>query len=116
MNPIPMLALQQTGMKPRHFSPTSRYYGLEIGTWTSVRQGALNYVRRRMIAQPEKFHLLQEHIVEAGERPDTLTYRYLHDPEQFWRIADANVVMRPEALTAQPGQIVRITLPGELSI
>ena len=55
--------------------------------------------------------LLHEHIVGDGERPDTLADRYLNDPEQFWRICDANAVMAPNELTQTVGRVVRITLP-----
>jgi hypothetical protein len=37
--------------------------------------------------------------------------RYLGDPEQFWRICDANDVLRPAELTDTPGVSVRIALP-----
>ena len=40
--------------------------------------------------------------------------QYLGDPEQFWRIADANGVTAPETLTDEAGTIVRITLPADV--
>ncbi|MFL5804527.1 MAG: hypothetical protein ACJ8CR_22625 [Roseiflexaceae bacterium] len=36
---------------------------------------------------------------------------YLDDPEQFWRICDANRAMRPDELTETVGRRLRITLP-----
>jgi hypothetical protein len=36
--------------------------------------------------------------------------RYLADAEQWWRIADANPVLDPAELTAEPGRTLRITL------
>jgi hypothetical protein len=45
-------------------------------------------------------------------RPDLLAYRTLGDPEQFWRLCDANAVLRPVDLTADPGRPVRIPGPG----
>jgi hypothetical protein len=47
----------------------------------------------------------------AGDRIDNLAAQYLGDATQYWRIADANAAMRPEALTEQAGAAVRITLP-----
>jgi hypothetical protein len=54
--------------------------------------------------------LLQEHEVTQGDRLDNITHRYLGDPEQFWRLCDANGAMRPEELEV-PGRRLRITLP-----
>jgi hypothetical protein len=51
--------------------------------------------------------------VAQGERLDRLTWQYLGDPLQFWRIADANGALHPDALE-QPERTVRITLPEGL--
>ena len=60
---------------------------------------------------PERFALLQEHTVSQGDRLDNLAAQYLGDPEQFWRLCDANGAMRPEELTETVGRRLRITLP-----
>jgi nucleoid-associated protein YgaU len=46
-----------------------------------------------------------------GDRLDNLAARYLGDPEQFWKICDANNVLRPDELTEEIGRVVRIALP-----
>ena len=38
------------------------------------------------------------------------TARYLGDPEQFWRLCDANAALRPDELM-EVGRWLRITLP-----
>jgi hypothetical protein len=92
------------------FPPTSRYHGIE--TATLERQGrTIVYLRRRVVPPPERFGLLQEHVVTEGERPDTLAGRYLADAEQSWRLCDANAVMHPAELTERVGRVLRITLP-----
>lgn len=111
MTDISALILQQAGLKTSYFSPSSRYYGIEIVTFESTQQGTIPYVRRRFIPPPERFQLLQEHLVTQGERPDTITSQYLGDPEQFWRVCDANGVMHPNELVETIGQRIRITLP-----
>jgi hypothetical protein len=63
------------------------------------------------VPPPERFALLQEHVVTQGERLDNITARYLDDPEQFWRICDANRALRPDELTETVGRRLRITLP-----
>ena len=113
MNDISALILQQTGINTNYFSPGSRYYGIAIGSLEPLHEGGLPrvYVRRRFIAQPERYHLLQEHSVLLNERPDTVTAQYLGDPEQFWRVCDANNVMQPDELTDTIGRRIKITLP-----
>lgn len=96
------------------FSPTSRYHGIDVATLTLPDGRTIAYVRRRFVPQPGRFALLREHVVRAGERLDHIAANYLGDPEQFWRIADANGAIAPETLTDEAGSIVRITLPADV--
>ena len=96
------------------FPPTSRYHDIEVATLDAPDGRVIAYLRRRFVPQPERFALLREHIVHAGERLDHLAGQYLGDPEQFWRIADANGAIAPETLTDEAGSIVRITLPADV--
>lgn len=89
----------------------SRYGGIPIATHTTADGRSVAYLRRRFVAPPEHFALLVEHVVQDGDRPDLLAQHYLGDPEQYWRIADANAVVAPDDLTDEPGRHVRITLP-----
>ncbi|SRR5216683_6213199 len=93
------------------FTPTSRYANIEIAEFDLGQGLTVNYLRRRFVPQPDRFVLLQEHVVVGGDRLDNIAARYLGDPEQFWRIADANGAMRPDELTETPGRRLRITLP-----
>jgi len=103
--------LQPAGLRASLFPPTSRYHGLDTATLEAPDGSAVIYVRRRLLPQPERFALLQEHAVTQGERLDHIATRYLGDPEQFWRICDANAAMRPDELTETIGRRLRITLP-----
>lgn len=105
-----LLELSTRGML---FPPTSRYHGIATAT---LEQDArpIAYLRRRFVPPPERFALLQEHRVTEGERPDQLAAQYLGDPEQSWRLCDANAVMHPAELTETVGRVVRITLPDGL--
>ncbi len=100
-----------TGTQSSPFGPTSRYAGIEIAKWTRPDGTEAPYLRRRFILPPEAYALLQEHTVVQGERLDLLAARYLGDPEQFWRICDANAALDPASLEMQ-GEILRITLPA----
>jgi hypothetical protein len=99
------------GASASAFPPSSRYFGLETARLLTADGRIVAYVRRRFIPQPESFDLLQEHAVREGERLDNIAAEFLSDPEQFWRISDANNAMRPGELTETPGRRIRITLP-----
>jgi len=92
------------------FSPTSRYYAIQAATYESGDGTVIRYVQRRFIPSPERFVVIQEHAVTEGDRLDNVTAHYLGDPEQFWRICDANAAMRPAELE-EIGRRIRITLP-----
>jgi len=96
------------------FEPNSRYYDIEtvrmtVGGHESPR--VIAYKRRRLIPAGETMRTLAEHTVAQGDRLDNLAARYVGDPEQFWRICDANDVLRPEELTEEIGWIIKIGLP-----
>lgn len=93
------------------FPPTSRYYRTQTAEFEERDGRRVVYLRRRFVPAPERFALLFEHTVTEGERLDNVTFKYLGDPEQFWRVADANGAVRPEELTETPGRRLRITLP-----
>jgi hypothetical protein len=98
-------------MSTYNFPPTSRYYGIETATLEMPDGRVVVYLRRRFVPSPDRFALLQEHTVTQGERLDNITAHYLGDPEQFWRVADANRAMDPNDLTRVIGRRLRITLP-----
>jgi hypothetical protein len=97
-------------MMDLRFPPTSRYHGIETAVFVDSNGVERVYLLRRFVPPPERFALLLEHRVKAHERLDNVTAEHLDDPEQFWRIADANRAMRPEALTEREGRLLRITL------
>ncbi|MBL8237754.1 MAG: hypothetical protein JNM66_10065 [Bryobacterales bacterium] len=93
------------------FSPTSRYYGLAVKQLPQSDGSTLAFIARRLVPGPGRFATLEEHTVTQGERPDHVAAQRLGDPEQFWRLCDANAVLHPNELTATPGERIRVTLP-----
>ena len=93
------------------FPFTSRYYGIQTAELETAEGKRVAYLRRRFVPPPERFDLLLEHTVSEGDRLDNLAAQYLGDPEQFWRVCDANGAVRPEELTETVGRRLRITLP-----
>lgn len=94
-----------------NFPPTSRYALTPTATWQRADGTPVTYLRRRFVPPPENFSLLQFHVVAQNERLDNITAKYLGDPEQFWRLCDANRALRPDELTETIGRALRITLP-----
>src|SRR5262249_28552514 len=93
----PFQAVQALGNPTTEtFPTTSRYTGLPIAQLELADGTIVAYLRRRFVPQPERFALLQTHTVTQGERLDNLTATFLGDPEQFWRLCDANSALRPE--------------------
>jgi len=104
---IPPVAL----LRNSRFPPSSRYFGLQTSTLTTTDGRQIAYLTRRFVPDPSKLHLVLEHLVQdQSERIDNLAAQVLGDPLQYWRICDANGVLRPADLV-QVGARVRITLP-----
>jgi hypothetical protein len=62
-------------------------------------------------AAPPEQALLGIHAHKQGERIDHLAWRYLDDQAGFWRIAERNDVMLPEALA----EALEISIPDKTS-
>ncbi len=103
--------LQGNGLAQPVFAPDSRYYGLPTAQAQLPDGRTVAYVTRRFLPPPENFATVQTVTLAAGQRPDQLAAQYLGVAEQWWRLADANGAMLPEAMVAQPGAPLRITLP-----
>lgn len=91
------------------FSATSRYYGIETTTMESIDGREVACLRRRF-QPPATTTIMAEHQVTEGERLDNITARYLGDPEQFWRLCDAEYAMHPRELADVIGRRLRIPL------
>jgi len=114
MNDPLQALLQQTGSVTPSFPPSSRYHQTPIARRTMADGADVAYLRRRFVPPPERFALLQEHTVTEGERLDHIAAKYLGDPEQFWRLCDANGTVRPDELIEPVGRRIRITLPENI--
>src|SRR5207247_4317442 len=93
------------------FQATSRYFGIETAKRTMADGREVVYLRRRFLPPAAVCTIVAMHSVTEGDRLDNVTARYLGDPEQFWRVCDANGAMRPDELTEEIGRRLRITLP-----
>lgn len=103
--------MQANALSASAFPPESRYHALDIAQWKRQDGAQVSYVRRRFIPPPERFATLREHLVNEGDRLDNLAARHIGDPQQYWRLCDANGAMRPDDLTETLGRRLRVALP-----
>ncbi len=103
--------LLAAGLDSTMFAATSRYYGKPLTTSQTPDGKKIVHTTRRFVPSSDRFSLLHYHFVEQGDRLDNLTYQYLADPEQFWKLCDANGVDVPDELINTIGKRIRITLP-----
>ncbi len=85
----------------------SRYEKVADAVYRAASGQSIFYKRLRILPMPPA---LQAYTVTLGDRLDLISYRFFQDPQQFWRIADANRAMLPEELTAGAGR--RLAIPG----
>ncbi len=82
----------------------SRYQNVGVYQATDANGATVTALRIRFIpATPAGYR----HTFTADERLDLLAYRFYHNPEKFWLIADANNAIDPEDL-GDPGRQILI--------
>lgn len=97
------------------FVPQSRYYGTPIAVFQpGPGDRPLAYVQRRFIPRPAAIGVATLHLVKALDRCDLLASTYFGEPLFDWRIADANLVFDPGALTRAIGRRIAIPPPPTL--
>src|SRR5690242_6159935 len=101
----PLQALRDAAaLQTSVFPPNSRYRNVAIAKLTRLDKPPVAYLKRRFIAQADRFAVVQRHAVVEGDRIDNLAAQYLGDPELYWQIADANGAIRPSELTEGVGR------------
>lgn len=87
------------------FFKGSRYEHVDTNEITAPDGRTYRYKKTRFIgsATPR-----QAHSVIHGDRLDLIAHVHFRDPERFWRICDANLVLRPDDLLAQAGRNILV--------
>lgn len=86
----------------------SRYEPVPTTTLTRADGVEIAYKRIRFIVREAP---QVAHVVEEGERLDQIAWVVYQDPESWWRIADANADLDPQALTDTAGRVLGLVLP-----
>jgi len=98
------------------YPPSSRYYGIASAETTREDGRVVRYLLRRFVPDPATLVPLGEHWVADCDRLDNLAAQYLGDALQSWRIGDSNLTLRLEALVAETGGRIRLTLPAGVAV
>lgn len=94
----------------QRYPPNSRYHGIETAEWGEADGRTVVYLRRRFVPDPARFVSFQEYRVVEGDHIDRMAAAVLGDPEQFWRLPDANGDLDARDLE-EIGRRIRLTLP-----
>ncbi len=95
-------------------SETSRYAHLETA-WHELPDGRrVAYLRRRLLPNPADIPAMGRVGLQRGERVDLLAARVLGEGQQFWRLLDANGLMRSDELIVNgddPPPTITVPMP-----
>lgn len=87
-----------------------RYHDIEKAEYELSDDREVTYRRRRFLPGGDSMKTLTRLTVEEGNRLDLITAATLGDPEQFWRVCDANDILDPNELEIV-GRRVRVPIP-----
>lgn len=108
--------LSNAASAPVRFAPNSRYNAVALLTRPGADGRQVAYVARRFIGAAVAGVVPQTYTIVGGDRLDLIANRFIGDPEQWWKIADANPTLDPQALTAVPGRQLEIPSPDMLGV
>jgi len=91
--------------------PSSRYARTATAEFETSDGRKIVYFKRRFLPYGRTLPHLVDITVTEGDRLDNLTAAALGDPEQFWRICDANDAMNPFDLVAEPDTVLKVPVP-----
>ena len=89
------------------FEKGSRYETVPDAVHRDADRREIPYKRLRRLPSPPSVAV---RTVQRGDRLDRIAHKLYRDPEQFWRLADANAATRPEDLTADVGRKLGVPL------
>jgi hypothetical protein len=109
MSDIARLLAPSTGDKAP-FPPTSRYHGLPLVRTKLADGREVACVGRRFLPPFDNYERMAVHEVQGGDRLDLLAAQYFADPEQGWRMPEANGVRDPRELLTEAGSRIAIAV------
>jgi hypothetical protein len=95
--------------------PNSRYARQVVQVFTGPDGEVVPYIGRRVIPVMDRYQVLDRHRTLTAERVDQVADDFYGDPQQYWRICDANGVERPAETCEPVARLLVIPSPLELS-
>lgn len=95
--------------------PNSRYYNVPLRKRTTASGDEVAFVGRRIIPAMERFRVLDRYRTESDSRIDNVAANAFGDPEQYWRICDANGEAEPAVAASPEGRLLVIPMPLEIA-
>ena len=97
------------------FPPNSRYRDIPVRTRTTPDGTQQSFVGRRIIPAMERYRPLERIKTDGEIRIDGVAASAYGDPEQYWRICDANGDAEPGSATSPEGRLLIVPLPLEMA-
>lgn len=97
------------------FPPNSRYHTVPLRKRTAPDGTEQTFVGRRIIPPMERYRALDRYRTESDSRIDRVSAGAYGDPEQYWRICDANGDAEPATATKPEGRLLVLPLPLEVA-
>jgi hypothetical protein len=97
------------------FPPNSRYRNLPLVKRIAADGTEETFVARRIIPAMERYRALDRRRTDGASRIDDVSDDAYGDPEQYWRICDANGDAQPALATLPEGRLLVIPLPLEMA-
>ncbi len=94
------------------FPANSRYQNVDTTKLVLPDGSEIVYLKRRFLSALDSLSVMQRYTVTEGDRLGNIAAKLVGDPEQFWRICDANNGMRPDELTEVVGRMLNIAYPA----
>lgn len=88
----------------------SRYEAVPTLIHLTAEGRTIRYKALRIVPEPRGS---LTHVVRQDERLDRVAQDWFGNAELWWRAADANTELDPDALTAEPGRTITVPAPGE---
>ena len=88
----------------------SRYESVTTLTHATAEGRTIRYKALRIVPEPRGS---LTHGVRQDERLDRVAQDWFGNAELWWRVADANTELDPDALVAEPGRTITVPAPGE---
>lgn len=97
------------------FPPNSRYY-LVPERWRIAADGTEErFLARRIIPEQARYQVLDRYRPQIGERIEQVASAVFGDPEQYWKLCDANGSEEPAGATSPEGRLLIVPMPIEMS-